>query len=165
MPFYVYQSIRQVPKVSINLAGLTAVNQSGRCHSCQSIRQVSKVSIRQVSMVSQMSINQACVTDIRQLFTVTLQPGFLSVSAMTLVLNSASFTLPKAREQRKIMDSHHRYCSNSKPTHNSPLSHCWWWWCGGVDPIPCVSTHRISDPSSGPAKLLPHGVRPQIPDH
>ena len=44
---------------------------------------------------------------------------------------------------------------------------------GGVDPIPCVSTHRISDPRSGPAKLLPphvkqrsypHGVRPQIPD-
>ena len=51
-----------------------------------------------------------------------------------------------------------------------------WWWCGGggdVDPIPCVSTHRISDPRSGPAQLLPphvkqrsypHGVRPQIPD-
>ena len=45
---------------------------------------------------------------------------------------------------------------------------------GGVDPIPCVSTHRISDPRSGPAQLLPphvmrrchpHGVRPQIPDH
>ena len=44
---------------------------------------------------------------------------------------------------------------------------------GGVDPIPCVSTHRISDPRSGPAQLLPphvkqrsypHGVRPQIPD-
>ena len=44
---------------------------------------------------------------------------------------------------------------------------------GGVDPTPCVSTHRISDPRSGPAKLLlphvkqrsyPHGVRPQIPD-
>ena len=44
---------------------------------------------------------------------------------------------------------------------------------GGVDPISCVSTHRISDPRSGPAKLLsphvkqrsyPHGVRPQIPD-
>ena len=44
---------------------------------------------------------------------------------------------------------------------------------GGVDPIPCVSTHRISDPRSGPALLLPphvkqrshpHGVRPQIPD-
>ena len=42
---------------------------------------------------------------------------------------------------------------------------------GGVDPIPCVSTHRISDPRSGPAQLLPphvkqrsypHGVRPQI---
>ena len=27
---------------------------------------------------------------------------------------------------------------------------------GGVDPIPCVSTHRISDPRSGPAQLLPH---------
>ena len=27
---------------------------------------------------------------------------------------------------------------------------------GGVDPIPCVSTHRISDPRSGPAKLPPH---------
>ena len=26
---------------------------------------------------------------------------------------------------------------------------------GGVDPIPCVSTHRISDPRSGPAQLLP----------
>ena len=49
-----------------------------------------------------------------------------------------------------------------------------WWWCGGgVDPILCVSTHRISDPRSGPAQLLPphvkqrsypHGVRPQIPD-
>ena len=48
-----------------------------------------------------------------------------------------------------------------------------WWWCGGVDPIPCMSTHRISDPRSGPAQLLPphvkqrshpHGVRPQIPD-
>ena len=47
------------------------------------------------------------------------------------------------------------------------------WWCGGVDPIPCVNTHRISDPRSGPAQLLPphvkqrsypHGVRPQIPD-
>ena len=45
---------------------------------------------------------------------------------------------------------------------------------GGVDPIPCMSTHRISDPRSGPAQLLPphvkqrshpHGVRPQIPDH
>ena len=44
---------------------------------------------------------------------------------------------------------------------------------GGVDPIPCVSTHRISDPRSGPAQLLPphvkqrshpHGVHPQIPD-
>ena len=44
---------------------------------------------------------------------------------------------------------------------------------GGVDPIPCVSTHRISDPRSGPAQLLPphvkqrshpHGVCPQIPD-
>ena len=44
---------------------------------------------------------------------------------------------------------------------------------GGVDPIPCVSTHRISDPRLGPAQLLPphvkqrsypHGVRPQIPD-
>ena len=44
---------------------------------------------------------------------------------------------------------------------------------GGVDPIPCVSTHKISDPRSGPAQLLPphvkqrsypHGVRPQIPD-
>ena len=44
---------------------------------------------------------------------------------------------------------------------------------GGVDPIPCVSTHTISDPRSGPAQLLPphvkqrshpHGVRPQIPD-
>ena len=44
---------------------------------------------------------------------------------------------------------------------------------GGFDPIPCVSTHRISDPRSGPAQLLPphvkqrsypHGVRPQIPD-
>ena len=44
---------------------------------------------------------------------------------------------------------------------------------GGVDPIPSVSTHRISDPRSGPAQLLPphvkqrshpHGVRPQIPD-
>ena len=44
---------------------------------------------------------------------------------------------------------------------------------GGVDPIPCVSTHRISDPRSGPVQLLPphvkqrshpHGVRPQIPD-
>ena len=44
---------------------------------------------------------------------------------------------------------------------------------GGVDPIPCVSMHRISDPRSGPAQLLPphikqrshpHGVRPQIPD-
>ena len=42
-----------------------------------------------------------------------------------------------------------------------------------IDPIPCVSTHRISDPRSGPAQLLPphvkqrshpHGVRPQIPD-
>ena len=32
-----------------------------------------------------------------------------------------------------------------------------WWWCGGggVDPIPCVSTHRITDPRSGPAQLLP----------
>ena len=27
---------------------------------------------------------------------------------------------------------------------------------GGVDPIPCVSTHRISDPRSGPVQLLPH---------
>ena len=27
---------------------------------------------------------------------------------------------------------------------------------GGVDPIPCVSTHRISDPRPGPAQLLPH---------
>ena len=27
---------------------------------------------------------------------------------------------------------------------------------GGVEPIPCVSTHRISDPRSGPAQLLPH---------
>ena len=27
---------------------------------------------------------------------------------------------------------------------------------GGVDPIPCVSTHRISDPHSGPAQLPPH---------
>ena len=36
------------------------------------------------------------------------------------------------------------------------LSSWWWWWCGGVDPIPCVSTHRISDPRSGPAQLLPH---------
>ena len=44
---------------------------------------------------------------------------------------------------------------------------------GGVDPIPCMSMHRISDPRSGPAQLLPphvkqrshpHGVRPQIPD-
>ena len=44
---------------------------------------------------------------------------------------------------------------------------------GGVDPIPCMSTHRISDPRSGPAQLLPphvkqrshpQGVRPQIPD-
>ena len=44
---------------------------------------------------------------------------------------------------------------------------------GGVDPIPCVSTHRISEPRSGPTHLLPphvkqrshpHGVRPQIPD-
>ena len=44
---------------------------------------------------------------------------------------------------------------------------------GGVDPIPCVSTHRISDTRSGPDQLLPphvkqrshpHGVRPQIPD-
>ena len=26
---------------------------------------------------------------------------------------------------------------------------------GGVDPIPCVSTHRISDPRSGPAQLPP----------
>ena len=42
---------------------------------------------------------------------------------------------------------------------------------GGVDPIPCVSTHRISDPRSGPAQLLPphvkqrshpHGVRSQL---
>ena len=46
----------------------------------------------------------------------------------------------------------------------------WWWWCR---PHPCVSTHRISDPRSGPAQLLPphvkqrshpHGVCPQIPD-
>ena len=29
-------------------------------------------------------------------------------------------------------------------------------YCGGVDPIPCVSTHRISDPRSGPAQLPPH---------
>ena len=44
---------------------------------------------------------------------------------------------------------------------------------GSVDPIPCVRSHRISDPRSGPAQLLPphvkqrshpHGVRPQIPD-
>ena len=44
---------------------------------------------------------------------------------------------------------------------------------GGVDPIPCVNSHRISDPRSGPAQLLPphvkqrshpHWVRPQIPD-
>ena len=44
---------------------------------------------------------------------------------------------------------------------------------GGVDPIPCVSMHRISDSRSGPAQLIPphvkqrshpHGVRPQIPD-
>ena len=27
---------------------------------------------------------------------------------------------------------------------------------GGVDPIPCVSTHIISDPRSGPAQPLPH---------
>ena len=27
---------------------------------------------------------------------------------------------------------------------------------GVVDPIPCVSTHRISDPRSGPAQLPPH---------
>ena len=34
---------------------------------------------------------------------------------------------------------------------------------GGVDPIPCVSTHRISDPRSGPAQLLPptcHAAQP-----
>ena len=30
---------------------------------------------------------------------------------------------------------------------------------GGVDPIPCVSTHRISDPRSGPAQLLPPHVK------
>ena len=54
----------------------------------------------------------------------------------------------------------------NKPTHRCGGG-------GGVDPIPCVSTHRISDPRSGPAQLLPphvkqrshpHGVRPQIPD-
>ena len=38
-----------------------------------------------------------------------------------------------------------------------------WWWCGGVDPIPCVSTHRISDPRSGPAKLLPTRQAAQLP--
>ena len=27
---------------------------------------------------------------------------------------------------------------------------------GGVDPIPCVSTHRISDPRSGPPSFSPH---------
>ena len=30
---------------------------------------------------------------------------------------------------------------------------------GGVDPIPCVSTHRISNPRSGPAQLLPPHVK------
>ena len=66
-------------------------------------------------------------------------------------------------------------CTPPLPTKTFGHGSFSWWWCGGggVDPIPCVSTHRISDPRSGPAQLLPphvkqrsypHGVRPQIPD-
>ena len=40
-----------------------------------------------------------------------------------------------------------------------------WWWCGGVDPIPCVSTHRISDPRSGPVQLLPPHVKQHSHPH
>ena len=36
---------------------------------------------------------------------------------------------------------------------------------GGVDPIPCVSTHRISDPRSGPAQLLPPHVKQRSHPH
>ena len=37
----------------------------------------------------------------------------------------------------------------NKPTHRCGGG-------GGVDPIPCVSTHRISDPRSGPPSFSPH---------
>ena len=74
---------------------------------------------------------------------------------------------------------HPVYCDISNATCGNitavSLISCCRFHCGGggVDPIPCVSTHRISDPRSGPAQLLPphvkqrshpHGVRPQIPD-
>ena len=48
---------------------------------------------------------------------------------------------------------------------------CWWVYVclcgggGGVDPIPCVSTHRISDPRSGPAQLLPPHVKQRSHPH
>ena len=66
----------------------------------------------------------------------------------------------------------HYYQTGQSPPH-WPAIICPCGGGGGVDPIPCVSTHRISDPRSGPAQLLPphvkqrsypNGVRPQIPD-
>ena len=104
--------------------------------------------------------------------------------------NQSSYTLygniPHLQLFSSITTSLHTHCMVTSPTYNSsPPSqpvfiHTVWshppptpGGGGGVDPIPCVSTHRISDPHSGPAQLLPphvkqcsypHGVRPQIPD-
>ena len=52
-----------------------------------------------------------------------------------------------------------RYYQTGQSLPPWPAIICPWWWCGGVNPIPCVSTHRISDPRSGPAQLLPPHVK------
>ena len=55
-------------------------------------------------------------------------------------------------ERRSSVYTRRENCSQSLLTLLYTLPH----YGGGVDPIPCVSTHRISDPRSGPPNFSPH---------
>ena len=97
-------------------------------------------------------------------------PSALSPSTITCqyCIISTICTVPMYHHMSTLYYIHPLYCPHV-PSHVNIVLYCG----GGVDPIPCVSTHRISDPRSGPAQLLPphvkqrsypRGVRPQIPD-
>ena len=93
----------------------------------------------------------------------------------TCITRSSSFAMPllnrPALSKATLSDRSFSFASSSVWNYVPNNVRCG--GGGGVDPIPCMSTHRISDPRSGPAQLLPphvkqrshpHGVRPQIPD-